>query len=409
MTNEEPPVLAAVLVSLTDFGRSCVPGKFTELLSSSEVLKSIARMIILLEDEDEQETAARAFHGASRHFDFVVHQSYFMHLLEDENGDQTKAAQLARALALPERRGNVLLVLGVLCLAGLCGAALRRNRDSAFFWDTMIAVASDYPAMARLAPSIDPDAFMSKHASTIETAYRRGEAQGLRVIDLHLPLVFQTEYAYALWLELLQDGPDKAMIERIRQLLRRVLHFLQSPPIEPWILQPYKSIQPTDSLRGILDEILNYDLVDLVKSNDSMNSAMKEIYPNTPYQFLLTEGRILKRKYVIVFPGSRYFIGEHDEERFEEFAAHPLQFIKDHLDDIPRSIETKAVEKHVARIEALQNEENLEPWLKSFATVMTANAIALALCNSFQLPSEARAFITAFVSSLILLVRRNPQ
>jgi hypothetical protein len=414
VTSQEPTDLATVLASLTDFSHRCVPGKFTELLSSSEVLNSIATMIIRLEDDDEQETAAHAFNRARMHLDSIVRRSYLMYLLEDEAGDQTKAAQLARALAIPAERANFLFALARLSEAAVCGDALRRNRDARFLWHYMLTVATNFPAMAGFAPPIDPDALMSKVASGAEAVYKRAEGRGLRLIDLDNPLAVLEEHAGALWLKLLQDGPDKAAIEQIRKLLRRALHFLQSPPGERWILQPYKSILPTDSLRGILDELLNYDLEPLsrddlttifMEKSSPLTPAFPPVGPFAVFGCLLTEGRFRKRKYAILFPDPQFLVNE----RVEEPTAQPLQFIKDHLDDIPTSIGTKRVERHLARIEALQNEENLEPWLKTLAVGMTANAISLALCHSLQLPSEARAFITTFVNSLVLLVRRDRQ
>lgn len=409
MTNEDPTTLAAVLASLMEFSRNCIPGRFTELLMFAELLRSIATVVLRLEDEDELDAAALAFHQASQHFAAVVLESHSMYLLEDEAGAAVGAAQLERALAPPLRRANFLLALSGVCLASLCGDALRRNRVSLSLWEPMIAVASTYPAVGCLAPTIDPDWVISAYDGFVGELHKNFEREGFEIIDLELPLHLLRVHAGALWLKLVQSGPDSATIERTRQLLHRALYFLQSPPDERWILQPYRRIGPTDSLRGILNELLRRDLELRPTTNAPMHNIMEEIFPNQHFVCHLTEGRIRKRQYVILFPASRYFIAEKDERLFKSAAEHPLQWVRDHLGDIPRSLGVQQVRKEVARMEDLQNDENLEAWTKTVAVGMTANAISVALCNSLQLPSEARAFITVFVSSLVLLLRRDPR
>lgn len=400
------PNLAAVLLCLMEFSQNCVPARFTELLKSAEALRSLVPMITGVEDEGEQDIAAHAFSRASSHFNFVVRRSYSMHLLEDEDEAQTTEARLARSLATPEKRLDFLLALSGLCCATLCGDALRRNPNSLSLWVEMIQVASNYPALAAFAPPIDSDALMARYDSLVETIHKQWDEQGLRVIDLVFPLFLPRIHAGALWLKLLQEGADKATIERIRQLEHRVLHFLNSTSGERWILQPYKHILPTDSLRGILNELLSRDLQLEAESDDS-DRWIEKIFPLRRPAFRVTEGRIRKHHYVILFPVPSYFITEDDERLFKAAADHPLQFIRDHLKDLPRSVGTREVERHVARIEDLQNDEKLAAWSKTLAVGMTANAIAVALCNSFEWPSEVRPFITTFVSSLVLLFRRN--
>ena len=405
MINEEPTNLETVLASLMEFSNNCVPDRFTVLLSSVEVLRSIVTNINRLEDEDEQEIAVGAFSDANHHFDLVVWKAHSMHLLEEEGGAQTEAAQLARALATPARRGNFLVAIGGLCQAALCGDALRRNRDSLVVWSRAISLANTHPAVAPFAPPIDPDELMSKHASDVEATYKEWEVQGFRIIDLESPLLRLQIHAGALWLKLLQDGPDKAVIEQTRQLLHRSLYFLKAPSDERWTLRPYSLIGPTDNLRAILNELLRHDLEPMPRGNDSTASLMEEIFPNNPPPYQLTEGRLRKRRYVILFPRSLYFITEPDELILRAAAEHPVKFIRDHLEDMPRSLGVLEVERRLVGIENLQNDENLATWAKTVAVGMTANAIAAAVCNSLQLPSEARAFITVFASSLVLLVR----
>lgn len=407
MTNEEPTSLTAVLDCLAEFSHNCVPAGFTGLLRSAEAVKSIATMIAWLEDEEEVDTAAVALKRALQHFDSVVRESLSMYLLEDEDGAQTTAAQLARVLATPARRGNFLLALVGLSLAAVLGDALRRNQTSLSLWEEMIVTASTYPAVACFAPPIDIDALLNQHTSDVALLYDSWESRDFKVIDLEMPLRLLRLHAGALWLKLLQNGPDKAVIERTRQRLQRALYFLQSSPGERWILQPYKLIGPTDSLRGILNELLSHDLEFWPRRDDSKDRLIEQIFPTQSFLCKLTVGRIRKREYVILFPALRYFITEKNENLFKTAAEHPLRFVRDHIEDMSKSLGAQQTKKELERIEDLQNGEKLAAWAQTVTVGLTANAVSVALCNLLGLPSEARAFITVFTGSLILLIQRR--
>lgn len=385
-----------IQIALLAFRNECVPGRFTELLRWLDRLRGIAENIAQLGDENEQLRAIIAFNTAHIHFQAVVRQSYSMYLLEDEDGASTDAGRLARALASPANRETLLLATTWLCSVALCSSGLRRSRDSRILWEGVIE-ASIFPAAAKIAPPIDAEELINKWADEHKSYCRELEADGSKVIDLSFPPGFAAFHAGALILKLLQDGPDKALTDRARHLAVRALHFLQAPAIDSWMVQGYKEIRENDSLRAILDELLGYELEPV--------NGVQLIFRGKPRIYTLTKDS--KRRYVILLPQADYFFSEPERALYDAFDTDPIQFIRNHLDEIPRSIRVQAIERKLAQIRDLQNEETITTFTKALITEVTASAIAYSLCASFNLPPEARDVIAVVVAPLIELARRK--
>ena len=405
--NKEPVGLKDVATSLEIFSHDCVPARFTQLLKNSEALHLIAEKIISLEAESERELAADSFiRGAFLHFNTTVYDSFSMRLLEDEDLKRGKVSQLAQALNTPQHRLNFLLARSCLCEAALCGHLLQRNRESLSLWSEMVDISSRHPSLSSFAPPLpDPDILLRRFTDRAEQSYRQIEEQGLSIVDIEGPFYRSLVEAGFIWLKLVQEGSDRVLIERARRLVHKVLYFLQSPPGERWILQPYRFIQPTDSLREILNEILRHHLETPHFLNDP---DFVKFFPTTDSCFVLTEGRIRKRRYFVTFPPLSCFCGKkNDSADIRDAAANALLYIRNHLDDIPQSNAATHVQMFLSRIEELQRGEDIKTASKKFGVGITANAIALAVCDSFQLPSEARGIIAVFVNALMPLLWRG--
>ncbi len=184
---------------------------------------------------------------------------------------------------------------------------------------------------------------------------------------------------------------------RARDLAVLALHFLQAPAIDGWEIQEFKKIRENDSLRAILEVLLNYDL-------EEDNPQI--VLPGIVRKCTLTKDP--KHTYAILLPQPHYFLTEDFEAiSLHHFQMDPSNFIREHLDNLPRSIRVQSIHRNLQQIRDLQNNEKIASFGKSLATEVTASAVSYGICTAFNLPPESREIISVVIGPLIDLARRK--
>ena len=379
----------------------CRPQLFLGFASTARDFISIASSLCRFEDEWEFEKAFSRLVGLFVQFHASLHQAFDMGLLvsvdETTRPSSRELRELDRALEHPDRRFWCLITVSQLAQATACLIGTRRFPAYAPPWPIMFHLLFDEPALAGIFQGVDLAKWVPLRGDAEERFARMAESAGFQRIGIRSSCEALFYEAGELWFDSLTRGIDAEKVKECAGRMGRLVVFLTLPAQERWILQEFRAIGPTDSLQSVLQEIMRHD-VRVASDSDGLDLEKLGQYARgldgMPADvLLLTHGWIKKHKYVVSLPDFQYFIPQLSAAAFEEARSNPVDFLRRHWKDAPKSVVVQHRQRWRTKIDSAAVDAKFRGTMEHVLANLAGEAFAYAVSSSVGTSPEASIFI----------------
>jgi hypothetical protein len=305
--------------------------------------------------------------------------------------------ELDRALENQDHRLACIVAVCRLAEATACLVGIRNFPNYHFPWVQIFELLLECPIFAALFQDIDLAKWEAIKRDYEKCFASLAESSGFRRIEIKhccLALIYE---AGALWSDSLTRGLDKDKLEECAIRMKRVLNFLTMPAQERWILQELRSIGSTDSMQGVLKEVLRYDLRRVAES-DNLDPAKIGQFGGPALDLpanvlVLTQGWLHKQKYLVTVPDLTFFVDRLSSIALEEATENPIEFLRSHWRDVSRSLKVKHCQQQLLRIESARIDTQFRHTMEHVMANLAGETFAYAISSSVGTSPEVSIFI----------------
>jgi hypothetical protein len=116
---------------------------------------------------------------------------------------------------------------------------------------------------------------------------------------------------------------------------------------------------------------------------------------------MLRRGIIQRKRYLVILPQLAYLSRTVNSDDLNAWQSDPLQFLKQHIGDIPDSVAVDNVRLRLERVRFLQIDLEAQQFALNVMNHATAEGLALVACRTVGLPNEVSIFLTPIIEPLI--------
>jgi hypothetical protein len=167
-------------------------------------------------------------------------------------------------------------------------------------------------------------------------------------------------------------------------------------------------------MQAVLKEIVQYDLRRVVDSDNLDQDKVGEYYEREselpPNVLVLTHGWLRKQKYLLILPDPSYFVERMSSAALEEATADPIDFLRTHWRDGPRSVMVDHCRQRLQRIERATRDVKFRRTMEHVMANLAGETFALAVSSSVGTSPEVSIFIAGcfgIVVGVMLSLRKR--